>query len=112
MVHGVSRGAERLNEDETLISEIFHRGGYKTAAFQIKNQTHRFRFMPAAVWEACGSGAERINGGVMRAVSVRRGAQISVWAWLARAAIAQACWGRRRVRDSQEARDEKRRHTY
>jgi arylsulfatase A-like enzyme len=32
-VYGVSEGAERLDEDETLISEVFKRAGYKTAVF-------------------------------------------------------------------------------
>ncbi len=32
-VHGVSRGAERMDPDETLISELFQRVGYETAIF-------------------------------------------------------------------------------
>lgn len=32
-VYGVSKGGERINQDETLISEVFKRAGYKTAAF-------------------------------------------------------------------------------
>ncbi|MEM6911199.1 MAG: arylsulfatase [Verrucomicrobiota bacterium] len=47
-VYGVSRGAERLNEDETLVSEIFQRAGYQTAVFGKWHNGSQYPYHPNA----------------------------------------------------------------
>ncbi|VGO23545.1 arylsulfatase [Pontiella sulfatireligans] len=47
-VYGVTAGGERINPDEVLISELFQRSGYKTAAFGKWHSGMQFPYHPNA----------------------------------------------------------------